>query len=818
MRRLWVGLLGLFVCLGCAIAAADGFSVIPAGPISGYGENYLMIQTPGAGTLEVTIGDSYAVYRHLTGTVEAGEGQWIWDGLADDGQRIGQYTGTYQLTAEWIGADGASATDSRSVQMEASRQVLLFAIPSSPVLYLENDEVWFVELQLSRSAENGRIRMQVCAAEDPSQVVFTRDIHPKGTDVFQYHWNGRNAAVTPGHYTVSMWLMGASDRTHMFPLEVRAGKPPVQEVQPTGEILPRNGMSDEEIWAVMQKPSVVVDIRPVAHQKVYQEPSLKSNVLGTLHGQTQALEVLEVSGKWVRINAWRHEDGEFISGYVPLKQLKVVQPDARYGLLIDKEAQTLTLFEEGRSVTTLPISSGLPAKDRLIRETAAGCFLTGDRLADFTSEGYHYRWCIRYDGGNLIHSVGTKLVNRHSDSTWQNTQLGQKASHGCVRVPRLPMDESGIDAWWLYTHLPYRTRVIILDDPLTRRAQAAAAQTDMDPAIATAYPEEKQHDAAIPAFGEDVREIVMTFGGDTVIGTREIWWKQEDAFPAYLERYGMDYPFQALRELFAADDLTMVNLECTLKANRDYEDKSKRYRFRGMPSWTQVLTGSSVELVNIANNHYIDYGPNGKKTTRDALTQGGLPFSGYGHTYIAEIKGVKIGFAGIRETMYLKDKPKLAAEIQGLRAAGCDLVIYTCHWGVEYSPQHNSLQLGMAQVAVAAGADLVIGGHPHVVQGISVLREVPVVWSLGNLMFGGTIELSTFDGLLVRARFKFRDDTYLGCLLELLPVRTSGRAAEGINDYRPVPAEGEDAQRILQLIQADSLFPIAQTLWFPRTP
>lgn len=291
---------------------------------------------------------------------------------------------------------------------------------------------------------------------------------------------------------------------------------------------------------------------------------------------------------------------------------------------------------------------------------------------------------------------------------------------------------------------------------------------------------------------------------------------REDAFPAYLAREGMAYPFSGLRELFAADDLTMVNLECVLKANKAGEDKDKWYRFRGLPSWTEVLKAGSIEHVNIANNHYIDYGPTGKKATREALDAAGIPYSGYGYTWVFEQDGRRIGFCGIRESIYNQDKSKIGAEIRALKEAGCDVVVVTCHWGTEYSAGHNDLQAEMARAAVDAGADLVIGGHPHVVQGIDAVEGVPVVWSLGNLMFGGTIELTEFDALAVQVRFVFEESGYRGCVLELIPVMVSGRAEEGVNDYRPVIAQGANRYRILQKIQADSGFGISTQMWFPK--
>jgi hypothetical protein len=82
----------------------------------------------------------------------------------------------------------------------------------------------------------------------------------------------------------------------------------------------------------------------------------------------------------------------------------------------------------------------------------------------FAQEGYRYEYPIRYDAGNIIHSVGYVRVGRVRDYSANLPLLGQKASHGCVRVNLFAMEESNINMYWLWTRLPYHTRVIILDD------------------------------------------------------------------------------------------------------------------------------------------------------------------------------------------------------------------------------------------------------------------------------------------------------------------------------------------------------------------
>ena len=143
------------------------------------------------------------------------------------------------------------------------------------------------------------------------------------------------------------------------------------------------------------------------------------------------------------------------------------------------------------------------------------------------------------------------------------------------------------------------------------------------------------------------------------------------------------------------------------------------------------------------------------------------------------------------------------------------MIIYPCHWGTEYRPNHNALQEQIAAAATAAGADIVIGGHPHVVQGIGSVGATPVIYSMGNLMFGGTIDLTTFDAMLVQLRLRFREGEYVGVTVELIPILTSGQATEDVNDYSPVIAQGADRERILQKVQDDTPFPLMYAMYWP---
>jgi len=242
--------------------------------------------------------------------------------------------------------------------------------------------------------------------------------------------------------------------------------PPKPEVQPTGMIIPRRGMSEEEIWKIMMKPSVVIDANGTGRNfNLCSAPKLGSRSAGTLHCALQGLEVLDTEGAWAYVQAWRHEDGKQVEGYYLLSKLTVYSPNPHYGVLVDKRDQTMTLYQDGHAVGTIPISTGLVTPGNTYRETPAGAYLTDvHNGASFAQEGYRYEYPLVYDGRYFIHGVGYVRSGRVRDYSGNQKLLGQKSSHGCIRVSVMLQEGAKFNMYWLWSHLPYHTRVLILDD------------------------------------------------------------------------------------------------------------------------------------------------------------------------------------------------------------------------------------------------------------------------------------------------------------------------------------------------------------------
>ena len=341
------------------------------------------------------------------------------------------------------------------------------------------------------------------------------------------------------------------------------------------------------------------------------------------------------------------------------------------------------------------------------------------------------------------------------------------------------------DEPFLYVQPPlvYRERV----NPGGDAAAADDAQ-DMPDAWEDAVPDE---DA--PPATPRVR-FVVTVGGDCVLGIPAGWEDDSASFDALMEGAGMAYPFSGLYAVTAYDDLTLINLEGPLTFSQDRQ--KKQFNFRGRPEYAMILQRGSVEAVNLANNHVLDYGQAGLEDTLSALAAYDITASGNGLLGIYEKDGVRVGMAGYTFP-YPKSGKDISADVAALREAGCHIVLASFHWGSEYRTAFTAEQRRIGRAAIDAGADVVIGHHPHVIQGIERYKDRYILYSLGNLVFGGTRDPKDRDAYLAQLVFavdRQGDEPTPPPELALLPVRFTG--VDKGNDYRPIFPEEAVSDRI----------------------
>lgn len=286
--------------------------------------------------------------------------------------------------------------------------------------------------------------------------------------------------------------------------------------------------------------------------------------------------------------------------------------------------------------------------------------------------------------------------------------------------------------------------------------------------------------------------------GDCTFGTDENF-AYEGSMPAKYDEVGdFNYFFENVKSVFEEDDLTIVNFEGTLTDSTIREDK--QFAFKADKSYAEILTDGFVEAANLANNHSKDYGEQSYNDTMDALDEAGITNFGYDRVAIKKVKGIKVGLVG---TYVLADglgvKDSMEKNIQDLKDEGAQVIIASFHWGEEKAEYPNDVQVELAHAAIDAGADLVLGHHPHVLQGIEKYKGKNIVYSLGNFCFGGNMYPSDMDTMIFQQTFtlkggKQQEDN----VTNIIPCSIS--SVEDYNNYQPTPAAGEKETEILNKI------------------
>lgn len=266
-------------------------------------------------------------------------------------------------------------------------------------------------------------------------------------------------------------------------------------------------------------------------------------------------------------------------------------------------------------------------------------------------------------------------------------------------------------------------------------------------------------------------------------------------------------------ERMQSADIMMLNNEFAY-SDRGVPTEGKQFTFRARPETVSYLSDMGVDLVSLANNHAYDYGPEALTDTFDTLRGAGIPYVGAGRN-ISEARkpvyyivgDIKIAFVSATQIERL-DTPdtKEATEdspgvfrcwngerlLETIREAdqNSDFVVAYIHWGTENVAELDWAQLKQAPELVSAGADLVIGDHPHCLQPIGVIGGVPVIYSLGNFWFNsktldtGMVEVVIDETGIVS--YQFVPCLQSGCKTTLL----EGAEKERVLSYMRGMSEG----------------------------
>lgn len=231
------------------------------------------------------------------------------------------------------------------------------------------------------------------------------------------------------------------------------------------------------------------------------------------------------------------------------------------------------------------------------------------------------------------------------------------------------------------------------------------------------------------------------------------------------------YPFLKMADLLKSADITFGNLEGPISKNGT--KVGSIYSFEADPKSVEGLRYSGFDVVSVANNHIWDYGGEAFKDTLKILKETNISYVGGGLTYdeahtpiIKEVNGTKVAYLGYtnllppflrtkgdKSTVAFPDEDQITLDIHKAKELA-DIVVVSFHWGNEYETHHNSFQENLAHVAIDAGANLVVGHHPHVIQEIEKYKDGYIAYSLGNFVFDQNFSEETKNGLLLTVTLK----------------------------------------------------------------
>ncbi len=235
-------------------------------------------------------------------------------------------------------------------------------------------------------------------------------------------------------------------------------------------------------------------------------------------------------------------------------------------------------------------------------------------------------------------------------------------------------------------------------------------------------------------------------------------------------KYGEEYPFTNIKSLLSGHDIVVGNLEGSFT---DFESKTvgrlnAPLTFTFDPTVIPTLKNLGFTHFSLANNHSANFGEDGLAQSRQYLSKNEIGYFGDPYNVdelskVVEVNGIKIGFVGFHEFAY-KSLDLVLAEITKVKKVA-DLVIVFPHWGAEYNIKSINNQRDLAHTFIDAGADVVMGAHPHVIEPIEVYKDKPIFYSLGNFVFDQDFSFNTTHGLTVELIYTKAKSTY-----RLIPI------------------------------------------------
>ena len=298
------------------------------------------------------------------------------------------------------------------------------------------------------------------------------------------------------------------------------------------------------------------------------------------------------------------------------------------------------------------------------------------------------------------------------------------------------------------------------------------------------------------ATGVDEITITISAVGDVTLGNYPEQSYGYSLHETYDQTQNPAYFFENVYDIFSSDDMTLVNLEGVL-TNAEEKREGQTYCLKGRPEYIDILTQGSIEAVSMANNHRLDYLKQGSDDTVAVLEEAGITYAYDKNIGIYEVKGIRIGYVSVNELEWGAGVETLVEEgIGRLKEEQVDLILVCCHWGIEREYYPEDYQQVLGRKCIDWGADLVIGHHPHVLQGVEEYKGKFIIYSLGNFCFGANRNPEDKDTMIFQQTFTFIDgQKQEDKNIRVIPCSISSVSSR--NDFKPTPAAGEEAKRII---------------------
>lgn len=292
------------------------------------------------------------------------------------------------------------------------------------------------------------------------------------------------------------------------------------------------------------------------------------------------------------------------------------------------------------------------------------------------------------------------------------------------------------------------------------------------------------------------QQAVLLFAGDILLS--------QHVLNAYQQAGGIHGVLdEGYRNYIDAADSFIANQEFPF-SERGSAAADKEFTFRLAPEKVSLFQEMKLDIVTLANNHALDYGREALADTLATLDQAGIAHVGAGNDLdaakapvIKELNGIKVGVLGATRVIPVADwranrytggmlvtydPAELLEAITELRK-DCDYLVVYVHWGIERSITPETYQRDLGQQYIDAGADLVVGSHPHVLQGIEYYQGKPIVYSLGNFVFGSSIPQTA----MLQVELK-REDNGTAATLSLIPGTSAAGHTRTISEAGQVNA------------------------------